>query len=310
MEEILPRQERLKRREKAKKVRKIIFSVFVSFVGVFVIIWTVGTLERLLNWNSIELVPVKQGVLEDCLKKESVIIRKESVLSVPKTRSIKYLVEEGERVHAGALLLKIQSAEINRTSKNSTYHLYAPSAGTVSKKTDGLENVLTPVSIRSLNLESVYDKVTKGALAGKKGSGEPAIKIVDNLSPAYLCFPAAGLNLKDGGTLLFRISGSQELCAGRVTSADNNMLVAKVVPVPKEMIVDRLCTIEVITKRADGLVVPASSLVKKKNASGLYAVSAGKMRWVEVKVLGIFNGKAVVNGVNPGQEIVANPENI
>lgn len=308
--ELLPRKERMERRARGKKARKRIYGFFACFVGICVILWTVGTMERVLNWHGMDLVAVKHGVLEDTVDKKAVVLRREVVLSVPGSKSVKYLVEEGTRVQAGAMLLKVQSPEINRTSQDSYYKLYSPFAGVVSKKADGFESVLTPSGIKSLNLKLVYDKVCKGTMEGKEKKGEAVVRIVDNLSPAYLCFPSSGLSLKKGAGVLFRIPGSQELFSGIVSQVDGSTMLAEIVPVPNELLTDRVCNIELVTRREEGIVVPVSSLVRKNNISGLYAVSSGEIRWIEVKVKGIFKEKAVVTGVNLGQEIVSNPETI
>ena len=306
----LTREERLKRRAKAKKVRKIISLVFICFVGIFVIILSVSALERLLNWNGIEVVTAKHGVLEETVQKKSVVVRKESVLTLPESGSIKYLVDEGSRVQSGAMLVKIESAEINRTSKDVNYKQYAPLAGTVFLKADGLESVLTPDSLETLNLNSVYAKVSKGTMEGQKETGQSAIRIVDNLSPAYLCFPSSDLSFMKGDSLLFRIPGSEDVFSGSLARSANKIMAARIVPVPNELMQSRLCTIEVIKRRAGGLVVPSSSLVKKNKASGVYGVFGSEMRWLEVEVKGVFGENAVVTGVKTGQEVVANPENL
>lgn len=308
--ELQLRRERLTRQAKAKKIRKTMLTGFACVVGIFIIVLTVSTLERLINWHSMELVSVKPGVLEETVKKKSVVVRKERVLTVPNSKSVKYLVEENSRVHVGELLLKIPSAEVQRTSSNSDFKLYAPSAGTVFRKFDGLESVLTPQALQSLNLKSMYDKVCSGTMKGGTQEGEPAIRIVDNLSPVFLCFPHAGLSLKEGAGLQFRVSGSPELFWGTVVDIAGSMVVIKAAPVPKKLMLDRLSTIEVITRRQEGMVVPASSLVKKKGTPGVFAVTAGKMVWTKVTVKGIFDENAVVTGVEVGQEVVANPETI
>lgn len=311
MEETLyPRQERLRRQAKGKKIRRRILTVFACIVGVFTIVWTVSTLERLFNWNSMELVSVKHEVLEETVQKEAIVVRKEVVLTVPNSKSAKYLVEDNSRVHVGELLLKIPSAEISRTGGDSVYQLYTPLSGTVSKKFDGLESVLSPASIESLNLESVYEKVCNGTMKGRSQQGEAAVRIVDNLSPALLCFPHSGLKLEAGGSVLLRIGDSEELLSATVSNIAGAIAVIRIAPVPNDLIQDRVCKIEVVTRRKKGMVVPASSLVKKDEVSGVYAVTAGKMRWTEVEVEGIFEEKAVVKGVSLGQEVVANPETI
>jgi len=309
MEDLLPRQERIKRREKAQKFKKVIFSCFSCIVGIFVIIWVVSSMERLLNWNTMELVPVKYGVLEDTTSRKSVIIRTESPLSVPQQENVRYEVEEGQRVHAGALLLSVETPEIIRSGQRAAHRLYAPHAGTVSMEIDGLESVLTPGTIFSLNLQSAYKKVVDGTMAGD-GQKMAAIKIVDNLSPVYFCFPGSGLSLQQGSSVLFRLSGGEKTYKGTIVRESGEMLVARLGSVPKELLGDRLRNIELITRRKEGLIVPSSSLSEKDGETGLYFVSGRSVQWTEVSVEGIFEKDAVVSGVKIGQEVVANPETI
>ncbi len=305
-----PRQERMKRREDAKRIRRKIFVVFAIIVGIFVLILTVSTVSRLINWNRMDLVSVRIDVLEETVDRESVVIRKETVRTVPLSGSVKYLVEENDRVRVGAPLLKIPSAEVNRTSQDANHTIYASVAGTVSKECDGLESVLTPATLESLDLESVYDKVIQGTFTGKQEEGEPAIKIVDNLSPVYLCFPREGIELEEGGRVRVRVPGSKEILTGTVAKMSGSIAVAKVAPIPNEMIAKRICHIDVIKRRAEGMVVPVSSLVEEDGVTGVYAVIAGKMRFTEVEVVGVFETRAVVKGLALGQEVVSNPETI
>lgn len=310
MEELVPRRERLKRRARANRVRKVVFSVFSCFVAIFVIIWTVRTAERLINWHSMQLVPVSYGVLEDITEKKAVVIRKEIVFSVPQPENVKFLVRETERVHAGAMVFKINSPEIQRTEKITSYKMYAPCSGTFSLKVDGLESVLNPGSFMSLDLDSVYEKVTKGTMEGQRDHGKSAIKIVDNLSPAYLCFPGSEMKLKKNSDILFRISGSKELFSGQIINEPQDITIISLPGVPKELIGERVSTIRLITRRKYGLIVPTSSLVKKDGETGLYAISGNNVHWIKVTVEGVFKKNAVVEGVKLGQEIVANPETI
>ena len=310
MEEIITRQERLKRRNKANRKRKTIFTLFVCLVAIFVIIWISGSVKGLVNWHTMQLVPATYGVLEDATEKEAVIIRKESSFTVPQPENVEFMVKEAERVHTGELLFKINSSAIDRTGKGTDYKLYAPCAGTVSMKVDGLETVLTPGNIFSLNLQSVYDEVTKGTMEGQGEKGKSAVKIVDNLSPVYLCFPDPKLELKKDSQVRFRVPGSQELFSGKIMNEPRDIVVARIASVPKELVVKRVCSIQVITRRESGLIVPTTSLVEKDGETGLYAVSGKNVHWTVVSVKGVFKEKAVVNGIDPGQEIVANPETI
>lgn len=309
MEDLLPRQERIKRREKAQKFKKVIFSCFSCLVGIFVIIWLVSSMERLLNWNSMELVPVKYGVLEDTTTRKSVVIRTESPLSVPQSANVRYEVKEAQRVRTGALLLRVETLESTRNGQRASHKLYAPCAGTVSMKTDGLESVLTPGNIFSLDLQSVYQKVVDGTIAGDEEK-ITAIKVVDNLSPVYFCFPGSGLSLQQGSNILFRLSGGEKTYKGTIVRESGEMLVARLGSVPKELIGDRLHNIEIITRRKEGMIVPSSSLSEKDGETGLYSVSGRSVQWTEVNVEEIFEKEAVVSGVKMGQEIVANPESI
>ena len=217
------------------------------------------------------------------------------------TYSIRYLVADGVRVRKGALLLKAESPEINRTGEETNLKLYSPQAGTVYKKTDGLESVLTFSSLKSLNLNTVYDKVTKGVMESQGGKDDSVIKIVDNLSPAYLLFPSSGINLEEGSRISFRISGSEDVFSGTLEQDSNNILLVKISPVPQDLMADRLCNIEVITKRAAGLVIPASSLVERSRVL-VYMLFLPEHAVDRVEVKGIFDDQAVITGINPDQK--------
>lgn len=166
-------------------------------------------------------------------------------------------------------------------------------------KVDGLETMLTPGNIFSLNPQSVYDEVTKGTMEGQGEKGKSAVKIVDNLSPVYLCFPDSKLELKKDSQVRFRVPGSQELFSGKIMNEPRDIVVARMASVPKELVVKRVCSIQVITRRESGLIVPTTSLVEKDGETGLYAVSGKNVHWTVVSVKGVFKEKAVVNGIEP-----------
>ena len=305
MTDVTPRQERLRKQRYVRRFKKRLIVFAGLAAAVYVLFWAITTFQEIIDWNVPEVSLAYEGTAEEACQVEAVVIRDEKAVTVPYNGTLNYRVGEGDRVAEGALLMVVEAEGVSRGTESPEYAFYSPMAGTVSLTVDGLEGSLTPDSLETLELKAVYKKGTAGS--STKLREKAAVKIVDNLSPVFLCFPCSELNLKKGDHVFMEFEGGSRVFGGEVSKDAGGFNLIKVSPTPDPLVVPREVTAKIISRRERGIVVPSSSLVKKEDAFGVYEISGSKTRWVEIKVKGLFSDKAVVEGISSGTEIVANP---
>jgi len=298
---------RLKKRAQQNKFNKIIITGIVFLLIFSAMYWAVKSFEELLNMDKVKAAVVKEGILEEKDTVEAVAIRREKIISIPYYGKVSYKCSEGKRVRWGSLLLEIEAEGVSQDVEKPRYSFYSPMAGIVSFKTDGLEEVLTPGNLETLSLEDIYKKAVSRSVPKDK-TNKPALKVVDNLSPVYLCFPAGATEFNSNSEVLIRLTGDDKLYRGEFIKSAGDFVLVKLQQTPAALIEERVYKIDIVKRREKGAIVPVSSLCKKDERYGIFQVSGNEIRWVEVRIKGIFEDRAVVNGIEPGKEIVVNPE--
>ncbi|NLK00649.1 MAG: hypothetical protein GX318_05360 [Clostridia bacterium] len=254
---------------------------------------------------------VNSGTLEEVYEREALIIKDEEIVRIPYKGEVNHRAAEGERVKQGSVLMEITvEGASGHHMERPVYSYYAPISGVISYEVDGYEATLTPQSIGSLNLQSVYESVGKGGPTKAADHGGINVKIIDNLKPAYLCFSKNDMDLsrlKDIDKPVLRVRHEGDIHDGRVVKESEQMILLRLDHPPSGLIKKRKCVVEIISRREKGVIVPTSSLLKTGEDYGLYRISGSGPRRVQVEVKGIFDELAVVQGIESGTEIISNP---
>ncbi len=234
-------------------------------------------------------------------------------------RSRQTLVEQLQSLEGGleALLEARAAAEVKL--QGAIYQIPAAGPGHVSYALDGLESRLTPEALRAMDTRALL-AVNPGnhrVIAGERvEAGTPLFKLAEG-DLAYLgaVVPASeAAAIVDGAAVTVRFPEfrDQEL-PGRVVQAGvrektgYQAVVVQVNGFLREFLRVRRTRVELVVTSPDGLVVPRSSLVTRDGQLGLYIVRETIVTFRPVTVLGGNAREAVVEGIAPGTQVVANP---
>ncbi|MCL6610809.1 MAG: hypothetical protein K6T66_04620 [Peptococcaceae bacterium] len=259
------------------------------------------------------------GELKKIYPAEGVLLRKETVIASPSSGRLNMLVQEGERVRAGQIVAEVKTLPGDSGSSAGTDPIRAPGPGVVICRTDGLEGVLNPGQVDILEIAGAKLKAGESASVdlknGKCDKGQPVMKIVDNLSPTVICLQAPeGFPpdlVKKGGAVF--MTWENDRFRGIITDVreyrGRPQLLIQTLDCPGEFLRERKAVLGLEGETVSGCLVSANSLVRKEGQDGLYIMDKNRTRWVPVRVEGVVNGLAAVNGagVIPGARYVVNP---
>ncbi|HOV78462.1 MAG TPA: HlyD family efflux transporter periplasmic adaptor subunit [Bacillota bacterium] len=278
--------------------------VCAAFFGRDVIITTVSRVEFL-----------SEREVSQSATLEGILIKKEKVVNSPVSGRLHRLAADGERLETGAEAVHVLPLE--QGAGEEIIELYTPCAGIFCTHTDGLESVLDPVNLDTLEpagFEKTGDRpVPEG---GRIEKGKPAFKIIDNLSQVYFFariskakFPS-GFADKPGWieasweNLPFlmkpvKITDRGEMWEGVFLLSGH----------PEKMVHLRKVSFSAITGKLSGFVVPGKALVYRDGEPGIFLVYKMKAQWVPVRIEGELAGKAAISGpdLSENARYVSNP---
>jgi len=240
---------------------------------------------------------------------EALVIRNETVVTASVAGTLRRTVPEGERVRKGTPIAYLETAVGKQV-------LYAPAAGVVSYRLDGLETLLGPAdpwASRELPPPRAVDRRDGDVLS----AGEPAARVVDNLHPVVLrvqvepgSLPADMLEVG----ARWKMRGDEGVpfgaeVIGVLPGGTETAVALRVSTYPQQLLHLRRFSCGVTTLRVVGLAVPETALVYREEKPGLYLVPKGVAHWVPVKVERCLEGQAFISGLglDVGTRYIANP---
>jgi putative membrane fusion protein len=252
---------------------------------------------------------VETGTVEkDLPVNKALVIRDETVLFAPQPGTLKRVVPEGQRVAEGETVALIQSAY------GGSQPIRAVRAGVVSYYTDGMEHVLTPETVETLNLADVEiaSHVLGEAAEGKMvEKGQAVAKIVDNLQP-YLVwtefdvehlasFPPVGRTVN--------LQLDEIYCQGKLLKVTARGVVAEALLElsREELLLARELSLKLVLESKKGLIIPNEALLSIDDKPGVYKKTTTGSRWVSVTIEFQNEEYSVVKGLARGDRIVTNP---
>ncbi|NLC76524.1 MAG: hypothetical protein GX750_02755 [Clostridia bacterium] len=272
-----------------------------------------------LNWDQVRLLMIKPfiryymvetgSVTQELAIDRAVVIRDETVLFAPRTGILKRLVPEGQRVAEGEAIAHILSPYGDRQP------VLAVRPGVVSYYTDGLENVLRPEMMETINLSDLElrSHSLREALDGTTVEpGEPIAKIVDNLQPFLIwlefdvehweSFPLPGKKIS-----LFWGDGEYEGQVMKVTA--RGISAEAILSFHREdFLWDREVSIRLVLAKEKGMKIPNEALVMEREETGVFKGTAKGHRWTPVTVKLQNEEFCIVEGLKRGDRIITNPQ--
>ncbi|MEL7567783.1 MAG: HlyD family efflux transporter periplasmic adaptor subunit [Dehalobacterium sp.] len=255
-------------------------------------------------------------VLEQSVPEEAVMIRAEKLIAAPADGEFEPIVLEGEKVAVGRTIGYVKTRAGTDKVDSVKVPVKASMAGLVSYHPDGLEDILKPDLLNSLDLDKISD-----LLADKKETsfnssqvegGKAFCKIVDNLiNPfLYLQYSNEAVGTIEKGqemTVRFTDAITSRVIIRDVKKGNNQFVIlAEVLGAPDLDLEKRFVQVNVISHHYEGVTVLAEALVKENGQDGVFVSKKGVCTWIKVEVKGYVGTEAVVTGLDVGSQYIVN----
>ncbi len=254
------------------------------------------------------------GEVVDSVESEALIIRDEKVVLSDSNGILSLSFKEGERAASGQEIIKVNNQNVYDT-------YYAEESGLISYGFDGLEDEFdfdnldqySVVKYKDLEINYVH------LVEGKEISvGQPVYRIVNN-SKAYFVFVLNNSEANDYNTrekvFLNEINSKGKYIEGRVSNkisnSESTVLFIEVNKFKDDWLNRRFINFELINNIYRGLVIPRSSVFNTADGRGaLVENNRGIIEFRNLDIIGGNSKELVVEGLNLGDKIIVNPEDL
>jgi putative membrane fusion protein len=299
------RKDRLEREIKRKTILKIvlIFVLLLIVVGMGVPIGrhvlTVGNkLQR-------EVIVVKSTVLDDTLPCKALVLHVEHVVIAQHAGELENLVREQEKVRGGSLVGYLQGYK-EKTP------LYAPTPGMITVRTDGLEEVLQGLNLKTLGPEVfTYKSVLRDGKTVEKG--DFVLKIVDNLVSTRLALEIPSnkltMHLKKDQSIEIILNSKQKINATLQEfeeKGENTFIIIQLDDFYTELIYQRFPEVQIVQASYLGCLIPETALAEQNGEKGVFCVKGEDLVFKKVKLVKIMDKELLVEGLEENVMILSN----
>ena len=254
------------------------------------------------------------GEVVDSVESEALIIRDEKVVLSDSNGILSLSFKEGERAASGQEIIKVNNQNVYDT-------YYAEESGLISYGFDGLEDEFdfdnldqySVVKYKDLEINYVH------LVEGKEISvGQPVYRIVNN-SKAYFVFVLNNSEANNYNTrekvFLNEINSKGKYIEGRVSNkisnSESTVLFIEVNKFKDDWLNRRFINFELINNIYRGLVIPRSSVFNTADGRGaLVENNRGIIEFRNLDIIGGNSKELVVEGLNLGDKIIVNPEDL
>ncbi|ADG82970.1 HlyD family efflux transporter periplasmic adaptor subunit [Thermincola potens] len=312
------------KRRHPKKRRLILRGVLFAAIG-FYLVWVIfNYVSDTLKAKLVETQVANYDYIQSTVDFNGILVRDETVLSVPNHGKLAIVASEGERVRVGAVVFKVNIPDVRGRDGVTAINISSPRAGLVSYRLDGLEKLLVPHNVNIMDLFGIFAGHTLQSLKYDDNqvveAGQTVAKVVNNLEPMLVLGelpnqPVFLKKIKPGGRVLvdLGLAGSKPVYLTVVEAkptGDKLRIVLELNDFAKEFIQNRVHTFRLISDRFEGYIVPEQALVYKDNKPGIYTVYKKLTRWQPVKIEGKVKDQVAVSGLEPETTYVINPKYI
>jgi len=263
-----------------------------------------------LTVNRVILITAEYDEIVDGFPTKGLLLRKEKLYYADQAGRIIFLKEEGERVGYGQDIIKIN---------NRIFYNHNP--GLVSYATDGLEEQLSLASIDSisisdfLNYKREYKQLVDNEYVEK---GQAVYRIINNDS-FYIVIKTDSKELQrykvnekvfiKPNFLIDRILEANIIKL--VFEEEEGLMIIKVNAFVKEWLNIRRAKFTFIKNIYRGITIPRKAVFTNPNGEGVLVYQAdGGYKFSKINILNGNDEFVVVNGIEIGQKIIINPEDV
>ena len=206
-----------------------------------------------------------------------------------------------------------QEAEIKRQLGKSMTEVKAPDSGIVSFSSDGLEDVLNPEAVAYMTINDVYALIRQRRTVVDRQSEDriPFIRLIDpNKWFVAVLITESNVFYNAGDEIKLRFLESYERSfSGRVhkisRSSNASLIVIELTNDIQTVISMRSAKVE-IGKKANGLMVPISALLKQNGIDGVRVAQGDSHLFAPVEVLAFGDKYAIIEDVEDAADVDIN----
>ncbi len=277
-----------------------------AFLFILLLLFLVVKITKVLVVYSAGTAPAAAGSVETSWSGAGLVVRSERTLPAPAAGWLTLAVAEGERVRPGQKICTIEDEDGRVISA-----VNAEKPGLISFQVDGEETLYPGQPAEEVWAAYRADRTLQRRTGERVAAGEPLGKLVDNYTLyVYVALsgqagPPQGQNVRVGLP-----AGEFVMRAAQVSMRTGTtlvMLAGDEFP-PGAANWRHLEQVTLAQGRHYGILVPARSIVKKKNGqTGVYLMVAGHPVYRPVQVVAVQDDEAVVSGVPVGARVVVRP---
>ena len=299
-------------KKKKRPVEKLIYFLLAAALGLLLLQMGYSFARDALASALVKTVLSEEGVLEQAVTVRGILVRDEHVVAAPLTGTVRWVIDDGERLAVGASVAAISSPGA------SPKIVTTPTPGIVVLHLDGLEGALQPQGLSEINigqmLKTSEKKPHKIAGGEEVHQGTMLFKVVNNFGWYFAAemTPAEYAELEDMSSVAIRFSfAPEEETRGTVMVLKETEEFVRVAFQLKEDVpgfsLERFAEAELLVRRSRGILLPASALVHRGEETGVYILEKSVVRYRPVDVLEKDGELIVISGVRKGAPVITNP---
>lgn len=303
---------------KYKKMRLLISAAVIYLFLLLISAALANLIRGPLLANLISISTLDEDTVAETVPVQALLIKTEYLLRASIGGEVDFLVRDGERVSSGAAVAEIHALSLDNNTGTVKAGVFAPVAGTFCSHLDGLEEVLTPSAINSLDLTQIVPPKTELTANIKDDNitekGQAIGKLIDNLQRLLIYLSTEEhlpAKLLDSGSTV-KLNYQDSRFDAQVVQAVKSrplQIVLSAANYPDSLIHRRNVELTLVLEELNGLLVAADSLVYKNNQPGLFIVYKQRAMWVPVEIAGVLKNKVAVKSerLNDGIRYIINP---
>lgn len=268
-------------------------------------VWTGGELKYTV---------VQPGVLKHDIQVNAVYANQEIPVTAPAGGKVEFSGPDGQRFRRGEVVATIKPEGAVPGGKSGavpSQSILAPGGGLFYRQIDGLESLLTPENLLSMDLQNLLAQPAnlKNAGSAPVQAGEAVGKIVNNLASTVAFIDVPSLTeISVGKYVNLIVQGHSEKAKVLRKSEHPLGIVVRFSHFIDGTVENRRQQI-LWTSRppVSGIIVPKSAICTQGGGQGLYVASDGVIRFRKVNVLDEDETQACISGIDGGMLVVLTP---
>ena len=288
------------------------------FWGILSIALVGGTLWFIfshLTSGTIKFEIAQTGTINHERKVAAIFANQELPLSAPFSGSVQFMGEDGQRFRCGEVVgtLQTEGAASGTKPENAQNHtILATMGGLFFHQTDGLETIMTPENLTSMDLSRLLFQTANVKISGANvQTGEFVGKIVNNLIPTQAFLEMTSIEGLIVGKTIRLTVGEQTVSAKILRKSEKPMGVVVMFPhyIDGSATKRRQEVTWIYQSPTSGVLVPKSALWTQGEELGVFLWKEGVVHFKVVKVLDQDNIHACIENLTSGIPIVITPRN-